>query len=231
MGGPSTGTFIAFDLATGAIKWKVEGEGPSYASPVLLTVDGSKQIIFQAQTKLVCFNLADGKQIWEQATPIGTGRVQIATTPVVDQNKVYFTGLNNGVNAIEIKKNGNAFSVSKLWTNPDFSTSYNTPVLKDGFLYGLSNKGRLFCINAANGQTSWTDETAYQNFGSIIDAGSVMVALTSNSNLIVFKPDGSKFTQLALIKVSDNTIYAHPVLSGKRIFIKDNDSLICYSTE
>jgi outer membrane protein assembly factor BamB len=231
LGGPQTGVFIAFELASGAVKWKVEGEGPSYASPVLITIDGTKQIVFQAQTKLVGFSLSDGSQLWEYATPVGTGRVQIATSPVTDQNKVYFTGLNNGVNAIEIKKEGKSFVAVKLWTNPDFSTSYSTPVLKDAFLYGISNKSRLFCINAATGQTAWTDETAFQNFGSVIDAGQVMAALFSNGNFVVFKPDGQKYTQLALIKVSDNTIYAHPILSGNRIFIKDNESLICYTTD
>jgi len=229
LGGPDKGQFTAFDLSTGAIKWKVEGESPAYASPVLITIDGSKQIVFQAQTKLIGFSLSDGKQLWEFATPIGTGRVQNATSPVVDQNKIYFTGLNNGFSAIEIKKQGNTFAVNKLWTNPDFSTSYNTPLLKDGFLYGLSNQNRLFCINASTGQTAWTDETALQNFGSLVDAGSVIIALTSNSNFVVLKPDGQKFNQVALIKLAESAIYAHPILSGNRIFIKDNESLTLFT--
>jgi len=92
--------------------------------------------------------------MWEFATPVGTGMVQNSATTVVDQNKIYFTRLNNGVNAIEIKKEGSSYFVNKLWTKPDFSTAYNTPVLKDGFLYALSNKNRLFCINAGTGQTA-----------------------------------------------------------------------------
>jgi len=229
LGGPQTGQFIAFDLTTGAIKWKVEGEGPAYGSPVLMTIDGSKQIVFQAQTKLISFSLPDGKQLWEFATPVGTGRVQNATSPVVDQNKIYYTGLNNGVNAIEIKKEGNSFTVNKLWTNPDFSTGFSTPLLKDGFLYGLSNQSRLFCINASTGQTAWKDETPLQNFGSLVDAGSVIIALTSNSNFVVLKPDGQKYNQVALIKLVESSIYAHPILSGNRIFIKDNESLTLFT--
>jgi outer membrane protein assembly factor BamB len=229
LGGPQTGQFVAFDLASGRIKWKTAGEGPTYGSPVLMIMDGVKQVVFQSQTKLVGLNFTDGTVLWEFATPVGTGRVQIAASPVVEQQKIYFTGLNNGVNAIEIKKQGNGYLVNKLWTNPDFSTAYNTPVLKDGFLYGLSNKSRLFCINAGNGQTAWSDDTPHQNFGSIIDAGRVMIALSSISNLVAFKPDGKAYSQLALIKVSDNPIYAHPILSGNRIFIKDNDSLILYT--
>ena len=229
LGGPKTGQFIAFDLSTGAVKWKVEGEGPAYGSPVLMTIDGSKQLVFQAQTKLVSLNPGDGKQLWEFATPVGTGRVQNATSPVSDQNRIYFTGLNNGVNAIEIKKEGNSFVVNKLWSNPDFSTSYNTPLLKDGFLYGLSNQNRLFCINAGSGQTAWSDNTALQNFGSIVDAGSVIVALTSNSNFVILKPDGQKFNQVALIKLAETPIYAHPILSGNRIYIKDSESLTLFT--
>jgi outer membrane protein assembly factor BamB len=229
LGGPKTGQFIAFDLSTGAVKWKVEGEGPAYGSPVLMTIDGSKQIVFQAQTKLVSLNPGDGKQLWEFATPVGTGRVQNATSPVADQNRIYFTGLNNGFNAIEIKKDGNSFVVNKLWTNPDLTTSYSTPLLKDGFLYGLSNQSRLFCINASSGQTAWLDNTALQNFGSIVDAGSVIVALTSNSNFVVLKPDGQKYSQVALIKLTETPIYAHPILSGNRIYIKDNESLTLFT--
>jgi len=231
LGGPQSGQFVAFDLASGSIKWKTAGEGPAYGSPVLLTVDGTKQVVFQAQTKLVGLNFSDGSLLWEFATPVGTGRVQNAASPVVEQQKIYYTGLNNGFNAIEVKKQGNSYIVNKLWTNPDFSTSYNTPVLKDGFLYGLSNKSRLFCINASNGQTAWTDETPHQNFGSIIDAGQALIAISSISNLVVFKPDGQAYSQLALIKVSDNSVYAHPILSGNRIFIKDNESLVLYTTD
>jgi outer membrane protein assembly factor BamB len=230
LGGPQTGEFVAFDLASGRIKWKTAGEGPTYGSPVLLTVEGKKQVVFQSQTKLVGIGFSDGVLLWEFATPIGTGRVQNAASPVVDKQKIFYTGLNNGFNAIEIVKQGKSYLVNKLWTNPDFSTSFNTPVLKDGFLYGLSNQSRLFCINASNGQTAWVNESPHQNFGSIIDAGSVLIALSSTSNLVVFRPDGEAYSQLVLLKVSDTPVYAHPILSGNRIFIKDNESLVLFTT-
>jgi outer membrane protein assembly factor BamB len=229
LGGPQAGQIVAFDLASGKVKWKTASEGPTYASPVLLTIDDTKQIVFQAQTKLIGLSFSDGASLWELATPQGTGRVQNAASPVADRNKIYYTGLNNGFSAIEIKKEGSGYTVNKLWTNPDFSTSYNTPVLTDGFLYGLSNKNRLFCINAANGQTAWADEAPHQNFGSLVDAGSVLIAVSSISDLVVFKPDGKVYSQLAVYKVSENPVYAHPILSGNSVFIKDSESLIMYT--
>jgi len=229
LGGPSEGQFVALDLNTGSTRWESAGDGPAYGSSSLMTVDGTKQLVFQAQTKLVGINLADGQKLWEISTPVGTGRTQNAASPVIDQQKVYYTGLNNGVNAIEIRKQGSSFVVNKLWTNSEFSTAYNTPVLKDGYLYGLSNQNKLFCINASNGHTAWVDEASHQNFGSVIDAGSVMVALSSTSNLVAFSPGGQGYSQLAMIKVADTPVYAHPILSGNRIYIKDNDSIILYT--
>ncbi len=230
LGGPEKGTFIAFDLGTGSVKWKVEGEGPSYASPVLLTIDGNKQIVFQSLTKQVSFNTAHAKLLWEQETPVGSGRVQIATTPVVYQNKVFFTGLNNGVNAIEVKKQGDKYAVSQLWKNPDLSTGYNTPIIKDGYLYGFSGQGgKLFCINISNGATAWISDITFQSFGSLVDAGSVIIGLSGNSKFVVLRPDGQKYNQEALIELPEKGIYAYPVLSGKRIYIKDADSLIMFT--
>ena len=231
LGGPDTGYFIAFDLPTGSVRWKTAGECPAYGSPILLTAYGQKQVVFQSQTKLVALDFANGKILWEYPTPVGEGRVNNAASPVADGNRIYFTGMNNGVNALEITKKGSNLTPNKLWTNPDFSTSYNTPVLKNGFLYGLSNKGRLFCLDASSGKTEWSDDTPHQNFGSVIDAGTVMVALSSNSNLVVFKPDNKAYVQLALIKVSESAVYAHPILAGRRIYIKDADSVTLYSTD
>jgi outer membrane protein assembly factor BamB len=229
LGGPDAGQFVAFELKTGKVIWKTAGEGPTYSSPALLTVDGKNQVVFQTLTKLISFNVTDGVKLWECATPAGQGRTEAAASPIIDQQKIYFTGNLNGVNAIEITKQGNDFIVNKLWTNPDFCTKYNTPVLKDGFLYGLSNQSRLFCINAKTGQTGWSDDKPNKEFGTIIDAGSVLIALSSISKMVVLKPDGNAYSQIAAIKVSDNAVYAQPILSGNRIYIKDNESLTAYT--
>jgi len=49
--------------------------------------------------------------------------------------------------------------------------------------------------------------------------------LPTNSELIVFKPSKKQYEELAKIKVADKLTYAHPVIAGNRIFIKDQDSV------
>ena len=55
--------------------------------------------------------------------------------------------------------------------------------------------------------------------------------VTSNSELIAFKPGEKQYEELARIKVSDSPIYPHPVISGKRIFVKDGEAVTMWSID
>jgi len=230
LGGPENGKIIAFDLGTGNIKWKWDGDGPSYSSPVLMKIDGQKHIVVQTDKNLLAVNLADGKVLWQIPTP-NERRFYSSATPIVNGPTAIYTGHGTGTRAVKVQKQGDKFVTSELWTNMELGTAYNTPVLKDGFLYGQTDQGKLFCINAENGQTAWIDDVLHKNFGAILDAGSVMVALPSTSNLIIYKPDKSAYTELANIKVADTPVYAHPVLTGNRIYVKDNETLVMWTIE
>lgn len=135
------------------------------------------------------------------------------------------TGQGQGTKAVKIQKQGDEFVASELWKNSELGTKWNTPILKDGFLYGLSDGRKLFCINAATGQTAWIDTKLHNDFGTIVDAGSVIIALPQTSKLVVFKPDEKAYTEVTTIKVADTPTYSYPVLSGNKLFIKDKESL------
>jgi hypothetical protein len=68
-------------------------------------------------------------------------------------------------------------------------------------------------------------------YGSIVDAGPVVMALTPASQLLVFKPDAKGYSEVAKIKVADSPTYAYPVVSGNRIYIRDQGSVTAYTVE
>jgi outer membrane protein assembly factor BamB len=229
LGGQGNGAIIAYDLATGDQKWRWAKEGPEYASPVLLTVAGAKQIVTLTEKNIVGIGAADGKLLW-QLPFAPQGRAYNAATPIVDGQTVIYTGAGRGAKAVKIEKQDNGFTAKELWSNPDLAPQYNTPVLRDGYLFGLTDRGNLYCINAQTGQSAWTDSAQYgRGFAAIVSAGSSLLALPSTSELIVYKPDGKKYSEITRYKVSDSPIYAHPVIAGNRIFIKDEESLIMYT--
>jgi outer membrane protein assembly factor BamB len=232
LGGKDNGAIIAYDLNTGDPKWQWTEEGPEYASPILLTVEGTKQIVTLTEKSIVGIGLADGKLLWRLPF-MPERRAYNAATPIIDGQIVIYTGAERGTKAVKIEKQADGFVAKELWSNTDVAPQFNTPVLKDGLLFGLSNRGNLFCINSQTGQTAWIDptQTDRSGFAAILDVGSAILALPSSSELIVIKPTDKEYTELVRIKVSEKATYAHPVIAGKRIFIKDEDTLSLWTVD
>lgn len=253
LGSDNDGGIVAYDLGTGNQKWKWTGQGPAYASLSLMNVVGAKLVIAMTMSKMVALDAADGKLVWEAPFAV-TGRGYNASTPVVDGQTLIYDGSARGATAVKFEKNGDKVTAKELWKNPDAAVSvmYNTPVIKDGLLYGLSSGNELFCINMQTGKTAWTAPVGASaaagagkaaggggakgkgkgrggmgggGYGSIVDAGPVLLALTPSAQLVVFKPGDSGFMEQARIKLPATETHAYPIVAGNRLFVKDKDSV------
>jgi len=250
LGSEQNGGMVAYDLASGEEKWRWAGDGPAYASPALLTVDNTNYVVAETGRKLVVISLRDGNLAWEAPFAV-QGRGYNAATPIVEGATIIYTGSGRGATAVRFSGGEGKLTATELWKNPDNSVQFNTPTFKDGYIYGLSARNDLFCLNAGDGKTAWTASSASAStqgegqgegerrgrtrgaagYGSIVDAGSVMLALTPASELIVFSPESQAYTEVARIKVADSPTYAYPVVSGNRIFVKDQDSLTLWTVQ
>jgi outer membrane protein assembly factor BamB len=258
VGGAQNGTIVAYDLASGNEKWKWAGDGAAYASPVLFKNGGVNAIVAVTDKEIVAVNQADGKLLWQSPwAGRGMGGYN-ASTPLIDGSTLIVAGGGRGAKAFKLEKKGDELAATELWSNPERSVVFNSPILKDGRIYGISDKHEFFCIDAKDGKSFWTSpvnapaaaESATaaggggggggsrrggggrtSGYGSIVDAGSVLLALTPSSELIVFKPSEKEFSEVARIKVSESPTFAHLVVSGNRLFTKDQDSVAAWSAE
>jgi outer membrane protein assembly factor BamB len=217
---------IAFDWVSGAPKWKWDGDGPACSSPVAMTVQGIKIVVTLTATSVVGLSLRDGKLLWQVPFEAVQGN---NTTPIVNGERVIYTGQGKGMFALKIERQGNVFSAMPLWTNSHLGARFTTPVLKDGLLFGYHN--HFFCANAQTGATLWEDDTTRGNSAALVDAGAVILATTVNSELTAFKPSDKEYAELARCKVADTEMWAHPVISGNRIFVRDRESVALWEIE
>jgi outer membrane protein assembly factor BamB len=233
LGKESEGAVVAYDLASGEQKWKWAVEGPGYASPVLLTVAGTKMVLTETSKSVVALDATDGKLLW-QAAFAPSGMSYNAATPIVEGQTIIYSGQGQGrgTKAVKIEKQGDTFAAKELWSNPDNAVQFNTPLLKQGLLYGLTGRDNWFCINAENGQSAWTAPSGgRRGFGSLVDAGSVLLALTPTAQLTVIEPNDKEFKQLASYKVADTDTYAYPIAAGNRLYVKDKESVTLWSID
>lgn len=230
LGTKDKGEVVALDLVTGKEKWKWEGDGPAYASPSVMITDKQKNIIVQTEKNLLALSLTDGKLLWQVSTPVQQ-RFYNCTSPYINGQIIYYTGQGTGTKAIRVSMEGDKYVIKELWSNPEIGAKWNTPILKDGYLYGFTDQRRIYCIDASTGNTAWYDNTVNSDFATIVDCGQVIMGLPSTGNLLVLKPDPKAYNEITRYKVADTPVYAFPVIAGDVIYVKDAESLIKYRVD
>ncbi|MCS7047175.1 MAG: PQQ-like beta-propeller repeat protein, partial [Gemmataceae bacterium] len=218
----------AFDLKTGEVHWAWKGAAAPYGSPVLMTLDGVVTVVTPAVNTLAGVRLADGKLLWKH--PIGPGGKDYQhnfSTPLVAGDTVWYSmstkGKGGSTIALKIAKKGDDYEATELWKKPFAAAGYHTPLLRDNLIFGVSQLDRnFFCLDAKTGEPLWFDKDHQRGqCGSILDVGSVLLALTSDKELIAFPPSKTGFTELAKYKVADAETWCVPIVAGRRIYVKD----------
>jgi outer membrane protein assembly factor BamB len=226
-GSESGGGIVAYDLANGKRKWIWDGDGAAYASPTPLTVAGTQSVVAETAGNIVALSPADGKLLWKTPFKVRYN----AATPVVDGQMVVYSGGGGGTHAVKVNKEGGQLAATDLWSNKDSAVQFNSPVVKDDKLFGISSNGQLFCLDAKTGKTAWTAPIkGDRGYGSVVDAGPVLFALGTAGELIVFEPTDKEFKKVASYPVGSGT-YAYPVIADKRIFIKDKNDVTLWTIE
>jgi outer membrane protein assembly factor BamB len=189
-----------------------------------------KNVVVQTEKNLIALSISDGKLLWQLPTP-PLQRFYNCTSPYINGQIIYYTGQGSGTKAIQVSREGSKYVIKELWSNSEVGAKWNTPVLKDGHLYGFTDQRRIYCLDAATGKIAWYDNTVNSDFATIVDCGTVIIGLPSTGNLIVMKPDPKAYSEIAKYKVAETPVYAFPIIAGNIIYVKDAESLIMYRIE
>jgi outer membrane protein assembly factor BamB len=228
VGGNDRGALTAFDLNTGAVAWSWTGDGPGYASPMVATFDGVRQIITPTQTKIVGVDATSGALLWER--PLVHQFVSNSITPVVSGQTVIVAGT-GPLFAFAVARRAGQWTTEPIWENEELPLRYTTPVVSGDMLFGLSgrNSGQYYAIDSKTGKTLWTSDGRQAAHASVARAGDLLFSLESDGELVVARSSQTSFQPLRKYKVSPNETWAQPAISGNRVFVKDVTALTLWA--
>lgn len=231
VGDDRKGWVIGFDLETGQEKWRWEGDGPGYASPVVVNLDGTRQAITLTDKSAISIAVDSGKLLW--SVPFPDEWNENIITPVIYQNTILLSGVRKGTLAIKVVKQGDKWTAQQLWHNKDVTMYMSSPVLTGDLLFGLSHKrkGQFFCLDPKTGSVLWATEGREGDNAAVLATGDLIFFLTPDANLTVAKRSNKKLESIARYSVADSSTWAHPVLIGKHILVKDDANLALWSLE
>ena len=229
VGGNKSGALMAVDGATGTIKWQWKGDGPAYASPVIGSFGGSRQVITQSRSRLVGLSAATGALLW--SVPFTTAYDQNIVTPIVSGDLVLYSGIDQPLTALRVRESGGKWTPEQVWRADSVPMYMSSAVLSGGTLFGLThrNKGQFFAVDPRSGKVLWTTRGREGENAALIAAGELLMATTTEGELVIARRDAAKFDVIKRYTVAESPVWAYPVPAGRGVLIKDAEKVVYWS--
>lgn len=217
-GGSAGKSVMAYDHRTGAKLWSALGDKASYSSPMLVTIDGVRQILFVSAARILGLNPTNGTMLWE--FPWQTMYDVNAGQPIVFDDKRVFmsSGYDHGAVVIEVTMSGDRGAAREVWKNNRMKNQFTSSVYLDGYFYGL-DESILACVRASDGSLMW--KGGRYGYGQVALASGHLIVLTEDGDMALVRATSEKHDELARFPVLDGKTWNHPAFSDGRLLIRN----------
>ncbi|HET9703884.1 MAG TPA: PQQ-binding-like beta-propeller repeat protein [Vicinamibacterales bacterium] len=222
----AAGTLAAYDLDTGAQRWKGPSYGGSYSSPHLATFDGVKHIILLGGPGVISMGV-DGTKLFEykwEPGPITQPAITADGDIIV--NTIAMTG-GMGTRRLHVSRGSNGWTLEERWTSNGLKPYFNDLVVHKGNAYGFDNN-ILSSINLETGARNWKGGR-YGNGQMVLLADQDLLLLTSEDGeavLVSAMPDAHK--EIARFPVLSGKTWNHPVVVRDVLLVRNGEEMAAF---
>jgi len=229
--GGQKGALVALNKKTGDLIWQSKEftDAAQYPSIVPADIDGTHQYVQLTAASVVGISAKDGGVLWKA---VRRGNIAIIPTPVVAGNEIYVTsGYGAGCSLFKVTKTNGAFSAQQVFANHLINNHHGGVVRVGDYIYGYCDGKGLTCQNARTGEALWAENAKIKK-SSVSYADGKLYCREEDTGAIILvdaAPGGytekGRFTQP---ERSEAKAWTHPVIANGRLYIRDQDLLLCY---
>lgn len=223
--GGSVSYMAAVDRDTGEEKWRTaRTQRKTWATPLLVESGGRTELIASGAETVVAYDPATGRDLWSSPGVVG----HAIPSPVAGYDMVFVAAGYPTKRAIAIRLGGNGDLPAVVWTY-DRGTAYvSSPILYGDYLYVMTDKGILTCIDARTG------EVKYEGGRVPVAAAFSASPVAYEGKILLCSEDGDSFLIKAgpvheVLRTNSigEPILASPAISRGRILIRGGTHLFC----
>jgi outer membrane protein assembly factor BamB len=228
-GGPQC-TMLALWRLNGEKVWACPaGDGAAYSSIIKVSIGQVHQYVQFTDKGVIGVKVRGGKLLWRYDKP-SNDTANIATPLWYGQTIFAASGYGVGGGLVWPKLTPQGeFTAQELYFTDKMQNHHGGMILWNGCIYGCSNPSDLTCLDYKTGDVKWTDTSSGKC--SLLFADGMLIARSEKGlvSLVEATPEGfrlkGRFTQPERTKRS---AWTHPVVSGGRLFLRDQNVLLCY---
>ncbi len=224
--GAADASLVALDLCTGKVIWKTPGPPAAYASLIVGTFGGVRQIVGYDAKSLGGWDPNTGQRLWT-LVPDKKGDYNVPT-PVNVEGRLLVATENNGTRLYDFECDGR-IRPTPIARTASLAPDSSTPVVVDGLVFGCSRG--LFCLDLNDGlKTLYSTEGdgALKEYAAFLAGNSRVLAVTVKGELILFPAARDAFTPIDRLRVFDNAeVWSHPALVGNRLYLRSMKEVCC----
>jgi outer membrane protein assembly factor BamB len=232
--GGSRGSVVALNKLTGATVWQSKSitDEAHYSSLVISDFGGVRHYVQLTAEHVFGVNAKDGSVLWKA---VRKGRTAVIPTPIIHEDLVFVTsGYGVGCNAFKISKGASGFSAEQVYANKDLDNHHGGAILHEGHVYGHADSRGWVCMELASGKVVWREKEVAKKGSMVYADGHFILREEDKASpgrliLIAATPAGyqekGRFDQPDR---SDKNSWTHPVVVDGRLYVRDQDVLLCY---
>lgn len=203
-----------------------------YASAIVAEVGGVKQYVQFLGPGVVGVAAKDGRFLWRYRKNVGG---QNCATPIFHDGCVFTsasgTGTSGGDALLRLTAHGQDVEAKEVYWVHHLKNHHGGVIRVGDFLYGTGGAA-LVCLDFKTGAVKWKERSVGK--GSVMAADGHLYVRGEQGTvaLVALSPDGYKekgrFQQPFRSRFR---AFCHPVVAGGRLYLRDEDILLCYDVK
>ncbi|HEX7333383.1 MAG TPA: PQQ-binding-like beta-propeller repeat protein [Pyrinomonadaceae bacterium] len=216
-------SIVALNKADGSVIWKSQSDEAGYSSAIPVDLNGVTQVVFFTAKRAVGLDSKDGRLLWEYERP--ANNVANAATPIVRANRIFISSdYGTGGGVVEIKPDNKA---QEIYFTKEMKNHHSSSVLIGDHLYGFSSS-ILTAMKFDTGELAWRNRSVGK--GSLVYADGHLYLLSENGVVGLVEATPTEYKEKGRFRIPQDSLptWAHPVVAGGRLYLRDQDTIYAY---
>jgi outer membrane protein assembly factor BamB len=222
-----TSSIVAFDKNAGTIKWEQKRPKVNFAhtTPVIVDVNGRKQMLVSASNAIQGLDPDNGETIWWCAAPGD------ASSPAFARNLVFAdSGRGGKAVCVDATGTGDVAKTHLKWTYPQIPEGLSSAIIVGDFIFRTHNPETVKCIRLSTGEMVFNERLAgVSTWASPFATPDGTIYFASAGKSYVIKA-GDKVDVLATNDIGEENRATAAVTDGK-IFLRGGKNLYCIANK